>query len=183
MPANTTSSEISLDEHGTAGKSWKLLAPVRAERKKAVGYPFDDGDGDDIGLSWLISNHSFFIGQRSLGKGMEGPDRVFPAPDIALLPEVLTPLNILEIHIHESTTKREKEMEEDAGMSKNAQFRAIQPSTSILSYVEDDFRGRRRLIELKRAGYNTDLSTPLDSIPFPTSSERERIEENGVAYR
>ncbi|KAJ6693430.1 hypothetical protein OIU85_004222 [Salix viminalis] len=70
-------------------------------------------------------------------------------------------------------------MEEDAGMSKNAQFRAIQPSTSILSYVEDDFRGRRRLIELKRAGYDsTDLSTPLDSIPFPTSSERERIEEN-----
>ncbi|KAB5530231.1 hypothetical protein DKX38_020312 [Salix brachista] len=78
----------------------------------------------------------------------------------------------------ESTTEREKEMEEDAGMSKNAQFRAIQPSTSILSYVEDDFRGRRRLIELKRAGYDTDLSTPLDNIPFSTSSERERIEEN-----
>lgn len=60
----------------------------------------------------------------------------------------------------------------------NAQFRAIQPSPSILSFVEDNFLGRRRLIELKRAGYNTDLSAPLDNIPFSTSSERERIEEN-----
>jgi hypothetical protein len=34
------------------------------------------------------------------------------------------------------------------------------------------------LIELKRAGYNADLSAPLDNIPFSTSSERERIEEN-----
>ena len=32
----------------------------------------------------------------------------------------------------------EKELEEDAGMSKNTQFRAIQASTSILSYVEDN---------------------------------------------
>ncbi|KAF9670943.1 hypothetical protein SADUNF_Sadunf13G0121700 [Salix dunnii] len=72
----------------------------------------------------------------------------------------------------------EKELEEDTGMSKNTQFRAIQASASILSCVEDNFRGRRRLIELKRAGYNTDLSTPLDNIPFSTSSQRERIEEN-----
>lgn len=37
--------------------------------------------------------------------------------------------------------------------------------------------GRRRLIELRRAGYNIELSAPLDNIPFSTSSERERIEE------
>ncbi|KAJ6878345.1 hypothetical protein NC651_030935 [Populus alba x Populus x berolinensis] len=65
-------------------------------------------------------------------------------------------------------------------MSKNAQFRAIQPSPSILSYVEDNFLGRRHLIELERAGYNTDLSAPLDNIPFSTSSERARIEENSL---
>lgn len=41
--------------------------------------------------------------------------------------------------------------------------------------------GRRRLIELRRAGYNTELSAPLDNIPFSTSTERERIEEN-VCY-
>lgn len=78
----------------------------------------------------------------------------------------------------ESTKERKKELEKDAGMSMNAQFRAIQPSPSILSFVEDNFLGRRRSIELKRAGYNTDLSAPLDNIPFSTSSERERIEEN-----
>ncbi|KAJ6297585.1 hypothetical protein OIU78_023197 [Salix suchowensis] len=60
----------------------------------------------------------------------------------------------------ESTKERKKELEKDAGMSMN------------------NFLGRRRLIELKRAGYNTDLSAPLDNIPFSTSSERERIEEN-----
>ena len=38
--------------------------------------------------------------------------------------------------------------------------------------------GRRRSIELRRAGYNIELSAPLDNIPFSTSSERERIEEN-----
>lgn len=35
--------------------------------------------------------------------------------------------------------KQEKiDLEEKAEMSKNAQFRAIQPSPSILSYVEDN---------------------------------------------
>ena len=34
------------------------------------------------------------------------------------------------------------------------------------------------MIELKRAGYNIELSAPLDNTPFSTSSERERIEEN-----
>lgn len=42
--------------------------------------------------------------------------------------------------------------------------------------------GRRRTIELRRAGYNTELSAPLDNIPFSTSSERERIEETVCLY-
>lgn len=62
-------------------------------------------------------------------------------------------------------------------LSKNAQFRAIVPSPSILSFVEDNLLGRRREIEFRRAGYNTELSAPLDNIPYSSSSERERIEE------
>ncbi|KAF4380589.1 hypothetical protein F8388_009714 [Cannabis sativa] len=85
----------------------------------------------------------------------------------------------------DSKTEKKNVMEEPAEVSKNAQFRAIQPSSSILSYVEDnvicmrpsDFLGRRRMIELRRAGYNTDLSAPLDNIPFSSNLERERIEE------
>lgn len=34
------------------------------------------------------------------------------------------------------------------------------------------------MIDIKRAGYNIDLSAPLDNIPFSTSTERENIEEN-----
>ncbi|XP_078158949.1 P-loop containing nucleoside triphosphate hydrolases superfamily protein isoform X2 [Carex rostrata] len=63
-----------------------------------------------------------------------------------------------------------------AEISKNAQFRAIQPSTSILSFVEENLLGRRRLNELTNAGYNVKLSAPLDNIPFSKSIERERIE-------
>lgn len=74
--------------------------------------------------------------------------------------------------------KAEKDIEKEIEISKNAQFRAIQPSTSILSFVEDNLLGRRRLIELQKAGYNIKLSAPLDNIPFSTSTERERIEEN-----
>ncbi|XP_015573848.1 tRNA modification GTPase MnmE isoform X1 [Ricinus communis] len=79
---------------------------------------------------------------------------------------------------NENPKEKEKEVEEVGEMSKNAQFRAIKPSPSILSFVEDNLLGRRRLIELKRAGYNIELSAPLDNIPLSTSSERERIEEN-----
>ncbi|KAF8023800.1 hypothetical protein BT93_F1092 [Corymbia citriodora subsp. variegata] len=78
----------------------------------------------------------------------------------------------------EENTKENKEPEENVEMSNNARFRAIQPSPSILSFVDDNLLGRRRMIELRRAGYNVDLSAPLDNIPFSTSSERERIEEN-----
>ncbi|KAJ8768645.1 hypothetical protein K2173_023549 [Erythroxylum novogranatense] len=84
----------------------------------------------------------------------------------------------LDDGITESTKQKKKEVEEDGKFSKNAQFRAIQPSPSILSFVEDNLLGRRRLIELKRKGYNIELSAPLDNVPFSTSPERERIEEN-----
>ncbi|KAK4606845.1 hypothetical protein RGQ29_000901 [Quercus rubra] len=80
--------------------------------------------------------------------------------------------------IYESAKEKKKDLEENTKMSKNAQFRTIQPSPSILSFVEENLLGRRRLIELRRAGYNTELSAPLDNIPLSTSSERERIEEN-----
>ncbi|CAL9244075.1 unnamed protein product [Arabidopsis halleri] len=74
--------------------------------------------------------------------------------------------------------KNKKDAMKSVEMSKNAQFRAIQPSHSILSYVEENLLGRRRLIELKKAGYNTELPAPLDNIPQSTSTERERIEES-----
>ncbi|XP_066333684.1 uncharacterized protein [Miscanthus floridulus] len=68
--------------------------------------------------------------------------------------------------------------EEETEMSINAKFRAIQPSSSILSYVEDNLLGRRRLNEIKNAGYNVKISAPFDNVPFSTSTERERIEES-----
>ncbi|KAF3340554.1 GTP-binding protein EngB [Carex littledalei] len=71
---------------------------------------------------------------------------------------------------------QENAEENVAEISKNAQFRAIQPNTSILSFVEENLLGRRRLNELTNAGYNVKLSAPLDNIPFSKSSERERIE-------
>ncbi|XP_061364940.1 uncharacterized protein LOC133308339 [Gastrolobium bilobum] len=82
------------------------------------------------------------------------------------------------IGVNGSTEEKKKESEKEPKMSKNAEFRAIQPSPAILSFVEKNLLGRRRMIDLRRAGYNIDLSAPLDNIPFSTSSERERIEEN-----
>ncbi|CAN6308753.1 unnamed protein product [Urochloa humidicola] len=67
---------------------------------------------------------------------------------------------------------------EEAEMSINAKFRAIEPTPSVLSYVEDNLLGRRRLNEIKNAGYNVKISAPMDNVPFSTSPERERIEEN-----
>ncbi|XP_031386795.1 uncharacterized protein LOC116200184 [Punica granatum] len=81
------------------------------------------------------------------------------------------------IVVHETIKEKKMESQDSVEISKNAQFRAIQPGPSILSFVEDNLLGRRRTIELRRAGYNTELSAPLDDIPFSMSSERERIEE------
>ncbi|KAK4370199.1 hypothetical protein RND71_009674 [Anisodus tanguticus] len=100
---------------------------------------------------------------------------------------------VIRIDPHDTSNKRlddglpskdnNKEKQEDSAkektveLSKNAQFRSILPSPSILSFVEDNLLGRRRDIQIKRAGYNIELSAPLDNIPFSTSLERERIEE------
>ncbi|KAK1392564.1 EngB-type G domain-containing protein [Heracleum sosnowskyi] len=73
--------------------------------------------------------------------------------------------------------KKEPDENKDVEISKNAQFRAIQPSPSILSFVEENLLGRRREIEIRRAGYNTELTVPLDNLPSSTDSERARIEE------
>ncbi|CAA0841841.1 P-loop containing nucleoside triphosphate hydrolases superfamily protein [Striga hermonthica] len=75
---------------------------------------------------------------------------------------------------HDDNTQAKTDLEEkdNAEMSKNAQFRAIRPSPSILTFVEENLLGRRRDIEFRRAGYNTQLSAPLDNIPLSTSSER-----------
>lgn len=86
--------------------------------------------------------------------------------------------NVLHDISNQKKEKKKEEDEEKVELSQNAQFRAIKPSPSILSFVEDNLLGRRRDIELRRAGYNTELSAPLDNIPFSTSSERERIEES-----
>ncbi|KAK2440609.1 GTP-binding protein [Trifolium repens] len=74
--------------------------------------------------------------------------------------------------------EKKKDSEKEPEMSLNAQFRAIQPSPSILTFVEKNLLGRRRMIDIKRAGYNIELPAPLDNIPFSKSSERENIEEN-----
>uniref|UniRef100_A0A0A9DVA2 Uncharacterized protein n=1 Tax=Arundo donax TaxID=35708 RepID=A0A0A9DVA2_ARUDO len=72
----------------------------------------------------------------------------------------------------------EKCAPEETEMSINAKFRAVQPSSSILSYVEDNLLGHRRQIEIKNSGYNVKISAPLDNVPFSTSTERERMEES-----
>lgn len=36
--------------------------------------------------------------------------------------------------------------------------------------------GRRRNLEFKKAGYNIEISAPLDNIPLSTSSGRERVD-------
>ncbi|WOK96704.1 hypothetical protein Cni_G05411 [Canna indica] len=90
----------------------------------------------------------------------------------------IDPYDISNKRLDDSAFDNEKVNEGKDEMSKNAQFRAIQPSPAILSFVEDNLLGRRRLIELQNAGYNVKLSAPLDNAPFSTSTERERIEEN-----
>ncbi|XP_073114526.1 uncharacterized protein [Elaeis guineensis] len=90
----------------------------------------------------------------------------------------IDPYDISNKRLDDTIPNNEMVVEKKTEMSKNAQFRAIQPSPSILSFVEDNLLGRRRLNELQNAGYNIKLSAPLDNIPFSTSKERERIEES-----
>lgn len=94
----------------------------------------------------------------------------------------LDPNDITNKRLDDDTPKREevsKQREkQETQISKNAQFRAIQPSPDILSYVSNNLIGRRRSKELMDAGYNIKLSASLDNIPFSESTEREPIEEN-----
>lgn len=100
----------------------------------------------------------------------------------------LDPYDTSNKRIEDSTPKQdvciaekiipEKSTPEETEMSINAKFRDIQPSSSILSYVEDNLLGRRRLIDIKNAGYNAKLSAPLDNVPFSTRTERDRIEDS-----
>ncbi|XP_068657148.1 uncharacterized protein [Aristolochia californica] len=90
----------------------------------------------------------------------------------------IDPRDISNKRLDDTVTTEEKVVKDCTEISKNAEFRAIQPNPSILSFVEDNLLGRRRLIELRRAGYNVNISAPLDNIPFSTNPERERIEEN-----
>ncbi|KAA0058148.1 GTP-binding protein 8 isoform X2 [Cucumis melo var. makuwa] len=94
-------------------------------------------------------------------------------------PHDLTNKRLDDGTITDENVRQEKaNTEQKDKMSKNAEFRAIRPSKSIISFVEENLLGRRRMIEIERAGYNTDLTSPLDNIPFSKSDERERIEEN-----
>ena len=45
-------------------------------------------------------------------------------------------------------------------------------------YCSLQLLGRRRLIDIKNAGYNTKLSAPLDNVPFSTRIERDPIEDS-----
>ena len=49
-------------------------------------------------------------------------------------------LSFLDICFSDNTTeqKEDSDTEEDTELSKNAQFRAIQPSPSIISFVEEN---------------------------------------------
>ncbi|KAL8129850.1 hypothetical protein V2J09_019005 [Rumex salicifolius] len=81
------------------------------------------------------------------------------------------------IETREDKKTKKKEDSEKAELSMNAQFRAIKPSPSIITFVQENLLGKRRSIELQRAGYNIDLSAPLDNIPNSSNSDRERVEE------
>ncbi|KAL3625788.1 hypothetical protein CASFOL_030317 [Castilleja foliolosa] len=100
-------------------------------------------------------------------------------PDIRIDPSDLSNKRLDDGITNGGNTQAKTDSEESINveMSKNAQFRAIRPSSSILSFVEDNLLGRRREIEFRRAGYNTQLPAPLDNIPISTDSERERERE------
>lgn len=120
-------------------------------------------------------------------------DKKSSAEDAAIRDSRPKKKRVIRIDPHDFSNKRmddvtatmddTKERREDSDnnknveMSKNAQFRAIQPSPSILSFVEEYLLGRRREIEFRRAGYNIELPVTLDNIPSSESSERARIEE------
>ncbi|OEL32062.1 putative GTP-binding protein EngB [Dichanthelium oligosanthes] len=110
------------------------------------------------------------------------PDAEESAPPKRKKRMKLDPYDTSNKRIEDSPIQDEKVLvkfaPEETEMSINAKFRAIQPTPSVLSYVEDNLLGRRRLNEIKNAGYNVKISAPLDNVPFSTHTERERIEES-----
>ncbi|KAJ8461082.1 hypothetical protein OPV22_034008 [Ensete ventricosum] len=123
---------------------------------------------DKSGKKIRISRKALADGTEETGRPLKKKKRVIK----------IDPYDISNKRLDDSVFINENVSEEKAEMSKNAQFRAIQPSPAILSFVEDNLLGRRRLIELQNAGYNVKLSAPVDNVPFSTSTERERIKEN-----
>jgi hypothetical protein len=59
----------------------------------------------------------------------------------------------------------------------HASFHSVYPFVTR-SYCSFQLLGRRRLNEIKNAGYDVKISARLDNVPFSTGTERERIEEN-----
>ncbi|VVB16447.1 unnamed protein product [Arabis nemorensis] len=120
-----------------------------------------------------------FADKRDLGDGSDNQeDQPRKRKRIRLDPYDTSNKRIDDDIVLDEGHKVKKKNHEEKSVGVNAQFRAIQPSQSILSYVEENLLGRRRLTELKKAGYNTELPAPLDNIPQSTSTERERIEES-----
>lgn len=73
---------------------------------------------------------------------------------------------------------------ENAGPSKNALFRAIQPAPKLLYHIEKHMLGRRRLSEWQKAGYDVKLTpAPLDNVPYSKKNERQPIQEEAFRYK
>lgn len=126
----------------------------------------------------------------------------------------LNKLHFLVSCFSDNTTKQKEdsdteEIAENPEMSQNALFRAIQPTPSIISFVNENviilgqlciyklviscscinrcyllwqLLGRRREIDFRKAGYNIELPSPLDDTPFSTSSDRAKIEDSVSAH-
>jgi hypothetical protein len=75
------------------------------------------------------------------------------------------------------SNKSEQDGEQDLGLSKNATFRAIQPSSQLLRHIDDHLLGRRRLVEWRNGGYHTDLRAPLDDVPHGSTEGWLPIQE------
>ncbi|CAM6047600.1 unnamed protein product, partial [Sphagnum compactum] len=98
---------------------------------------------------------------------------------------------IMRLHPSDQTSKRlvdgaaspapshksEQYGEQDLELSKNATFRAIQPSSQLLRHIDDHLLGRRRLVEWRNGGYHTDLRAPLDNVPHGSTEGWLPIQE------
>ncbi|KAL9249545.1 putative GTP-binding protein EngB [Drosera capensis] len=155
----------------------RFKAKVKGVGDEGSKRKFDNGGGKRVGGTVCLrsSKKSFFPkeGSEAMEKKRKRKKRV-----IRIDPHDISNKRLDDaIALNEKVEEKKKQEPEKVELSKNAQFRAIKTSPSLLSFVEENLLGRRRSIELQRAGYNIDLSAPLDNIPNSTSEERERIEE------